>query len=276
MTRKKVYMTILVEVASVIAYIFLIPLLFMIFTSFKPLAESMASSALLPQTWTLENYLSVLADSVNSPIFRWMFNTGLITLLATLAVVAVDCLAAYALARMNVPGSRKIVVALIWIMTVPGIVTLFPSFYLFSSLDLVNTYVPLILPYTANAMGVYLIYNFLIDFPKTLEEAAVVDGASTVRVFWSIVMPSIKPILLTLAFITFLAVYNDFLWPSIVVTSNEMKTLTTGIASLVLGSNFVNPGLMMASTVFAVFPALILFLILNKYLVRSDLNAGIK
>lgn len=276
MTRKKVYMTILVAVASVIAYIFLIPLLFMIFTSFKPLAESMASSALLPQTWTLENYLSVLADSVNSPIFRWMFNTGLITLLATLAVVAVDCLAAYALARMNVPGSRKIVVALIWIMTVPGIVTLFPSFYLFSSLDLVNTYVPLILPYTANAMGVYLIYNFLIDFPKTLEEAAVVDGASTVRVFWSIVMPSIKPILLTLAFITFLAVYNDFLWPSIVVTSNEMKTLTTGIASLVLGSNFVNPGLMMASTVFAVFPALILFLILNKYLVRSDLNAGIK
>lgn len=276
MTRKKVYMTILVAVASVIAYVFLIPLLFMIFTSFKPLAESMASSALLPQTWTLENYLSVLADSVNSPIFRWMFNTGLITLLATLAVVAVDCLAAYALARMNVPGSRKIVVALIWIMTVPGIVTLFPSFYLFSSLDLVNTYVPLILPYTANAMGVYLIYNFLIDFPKTLEEAAVVDGASTVRVFWSIVMPSIKPILLTLAFITFLAVYNDFLWPSIVVTSNEMKTLTTGIASLVLGSNFVNPGLMMASTVFAVFPALILFLILNKYLVRSDLNAGIK
>ena len=276
MTRKKVYMTILVAVASVIAYIFLIPLLFMIFTSFKPLAESMASSALLPQTWTLENYLSVLADSVNSPIFRWMFNTGLITLLATLAVVAVDCLAAYALARMNVPGSRKIVVALIWIMTVPGIVTLFPYFYLFSSLDLVNTYVPLILPYTANAMGVYLIYNFLIDFPKTLEEAAVVDGASTVRVFWSIVMPSIKPILLTLAFITFLAVYNDFLWPSIVVTSNEMKTLTTGIASLVLGSNFVNPGLMMASTVFAVFPALILFLILNKYLVRSDLNAGIK
>ena len=276
MTRKKVYMTILVAVASVIAYIFLIPLLFMIFTSFKPLAESMASSALLPQTWTLENYLSVLADSVKSPIFRWMFNTGLITLLATLAVVAVDCLAAYALARMNVPGSRKIVVALIWIMTVPGIVTLFPSFYLFSSLDLVNTYVPLILPYTANAMGVYLIYNFLIDFPKTLEEAAVVDGASTVRVFWSIVMPSIKPILLTLAFITFLAVYNDFLWPSIVVTSNEMKTLTTGIASLVLGSNFVNPGLMMASTVFAVFPALILFLILNKYLVRSDLNAGIK
>lgn len=276
MTRKKVYMTILVAVASVIAYIFLITLLFMIFTSFKPLAESMASSALLPQTWTLENYLSVLADSVNSPIFRWMFNTGLITLLATLAVVAVDCLAAYALARMNVPGSRKIVVALIWIMTVPGIVTLFPSFYLFSSLDLVNTYVPLILPYTANAMGVYLIYNFLIDFPKTLEEAAVVDGASTVRVFWSIVMPSIKPILLTLAFITFLAVYNDFLWPSIVVTSNEMKTLTTGIASLVLGSNFVNPGLMMASTVFAVFPALILFLILNKYLVRSDLNAGIK
>lgn len=96
------------------------------------------------------------------------------------------------------------------------------------------------------------------------------------RVFTSIVMPSLKPIVLTLGLITFLAVYNDYLWPSLVVTSNEMKTLTTGIASLVLGSNFVNPGLMMAATLLAVLPALTLFLLLNKHLVRSNLNAGIK
>lgn len=148
--------------------------------------------------------------------------------------------------------------------------------YLFRELDLINSFIPLIVPYSANATGVYLIYNFLVDFPVSLEEAARIDGAGEFRIFWKIVCPCIKPVMLTLAFITFLAIYNDFLWPSLVVSQNEMKTLTTGIASLVLGSNFVNPGLMMAATLIAVLPALILFMFLNKYLVRSDTNVGIK
>ena len=157
-----------------------------------------------------------------------------------------------------------------------SIVTLFPSFYLFKQVSLINTFVPLILPYTANVTGVFLIYNFLVDFPVSLEEAAKVDGAGVFRIFTVIVLPCIRPVILTLAFVTFLGIYNDYLWPSLVVTSNEMKTVTVGIASLVLGANFVNPGLMMAATVFAVVPALILFMFLNKYIVRGETNVGIK
>ena len=103
-------------------------------------------------------------------------------------------------------------------MTIPGIVTTFPAFYLFRELDLVNSFIPLIVPYSANATGVYLIYNFLVDFPVSLEEAARIDGAGEFLIFWKIVCPCIKPVMLTLAFITFLAIYNDFLWPSLVVS----------------------------------------------------------
>lgn len=267
---------ILVFVATGIAYLFLVPLLFMLFTSFKTLSESIASSELLPQLWTIENYLSILSDTVNSPILRWFVNTLIVTAIGTVATVAVDCFAAYALSRLNLPGKKKILVMIVWVMSIPGIVTLFPSFYLFRQISLIDTFVPLILPYTANVTGVYLIYNFLVDFPISLEEAAKVDGAGVFRTFTVIVLPCIRPIILTLAFVTFLGIYNDYLWPSLVVTSNEMKTLTVGIASLVLGANFVNPGLMMAATVFAVVPALILFMFLNKYIVRGETNVGIK
>lgn len=276
MNKKKLSKLALLALASVFAFLFLIPLLFLIFTSFKGLSESIGSSNLLPAVWTMENYISVISDSANSPIFRWMGNTAVITVIATCLVIVIDCLAAYSLARLNLPGKKLIIKLIVLIMSIPGIVTLFPAFYLFKQAGLINTYVPMILPYTANVTGVFLIYNFLMDFPASLEEAAYVDGASTMRVFTSIVMPSLRPIILTLGLITFLAVYNDYLWPSLVVTSGEMKTLTTGIASLVLGSNFVNPGLMMAATLLAVLPALVLFLLLNKHLVRSNLNAGIK
>lgn len=267
---------ILVLVATGIAYLFLVPLLFMLFTSFKTLSESIASSELLPQLWTIENYLSILSDTVNSPILRWLANTLIVTAIGTVATVAVDCFAAYALSRLNLPGKKKILVMIVWVMSIPGIVTLFPSFYLFRQISLIDTFVPLILPYTANVTGVYLIYNFLVDFPISLEEAAKVDGAGVFRTFTVIVLPCIRPIILTLAFVTFLGIYNDYLWSSLVVTSNEMKTLTVGIASLVLGANFVNPGLMMAATVFAVVPALVLFMFLNKYIVRGETNVGIK
>ena len=276
MRRKTKGILLVVILASIIAWCFLVPLAFLVFTSFKGLSESIGSSRLFPVRWTLDNYVSVINDTVNSPMIRWLGNTALITVSSTLMVIVVDSMAAFSLARLNLPGKKFLVRAIVWIMTIPGIVTLFPSFYLFKQLGLTNTFVPLILPYSTNAMGVFLVYNFLLSFPRALEEAAYVDGASTWTVFLQIVMPSLKPILLTLSLITFLAVYNDFLWPSLVTTLNDMKTLTTGIASLIIGSNFVNPGLMMAATVVAVIPALVLFLFLNKHLVRSELNAGIK
>ncbi|MCM3717739.1 carbohydrate ABC transporter permease [Fictibacillus phosphorivorans] len=266
----------IIIVATIIAILFLLPLVWMVFTSFKTLSESMASSNILPSAWTMENYVSVFSSVSEAPIFRWLFNTALITAVGTFLVVMIDVLAAYSLARLNVPGKKVILGMVFAALAIPGIVTLFPAFYMFKEAGLLDTYVPLILPYTASTMGVFLMYNFLISFPKDLEEAAYIDGASQWQILYHVIFPTIKPVAMTLGVITFLGIYNDFLWPSLVTNSNDMKTITLGIATLIQGANFVNPAKMMASTVIATIPGIVVFLIANKYIVKSVTNTGIK
>lgn len=248
----------------------------MFFASFKTLGESISSSSILPRTWTLQNYKEIFIQSADAPIILWLFNTGIITLIGTALVVVVDVLAAYALARLNIPGKKIILMMIILGLTIPGIVTIFPAFYLFKSANLIDTFAPLIFPYTASTIGVFLIYNFLLSFPKELEEAAYIDGASQWTILLHVILPSIKPVVMTLGVITFLNIYNDFLWPSLVINANEMKTVTIGIAGLIQGSNFANPAKMMASTLIATLPALIVFICANKYFVKSVTNSGIK
>ncbi|MRX72476.1 ABC transporter permease subunit [Bacillus lacus] len=263
-------------IAFLLSIVFLLPIIWMIFTSFKTLSDAMSNPSILPSDWTLANYAEIFTDASQAPIILWLFNTGIITLIGTTLVVVVNVLAAYALARLRIPGKKVFMVFIIAGLTIPGIVTLFPMFYLFKSVNLLDTFVPLILPYSASTLGVFLIYNFLLSFPKELEEAAYIDGASQMDILTKVIFPSIKPVVMTLGVITFLNIYNDFLWPSLVINSNEMRTVTTGIAALIQGANFVNPAKMMASTAIATIPALIVFLIANKYFVKSVTNSGIK
>lgn len=276
MRAKKIKTFTLVVIASILAILFILPLVWMIFTSFKTLGESMSSSALLPKNWTLINYINIFNGSSDAKMLLWSLNTAIVTAVGTSIVIFVDVLAAYALARLNIPGKKMFLGIVVIALTVPGIVTLFPAFYLFRNLGLIDTYAPLILPYSAGTLGVFLIYNFLRSFPKELEEAAYIDGASQWQVLFKVIFPTIRPVVTTLGVVTFLAIYNDYLWPSLVTNSNEMKTLTLGVATLIQGSNFVNPGAMMASTVIATIPALTIFLWANKYFVKGVTNTGIK
>lgn len=276
MRKKRVTQAALIGICLLISYFFLLPFLFMFFTSFKDMAESIGSRRLVPSVWSFSNYVDLLNDLTNVQIVRWLMNTLLTTILGVMLVVVVDTLAAYSLARLNLPGTGIILVAIVWIMSIPGIVTVFPAFYIAKNLNLVDSFIPLIFPYGANVLGVYMIHNFLRNFPKELEEAAFVDGANLMTILVKVVVPVIRPVLITLAFITFLNIYNDFLWPSLVISTNEMKTVTVGISSLVLGSNFTNPGMMMAATLVAVVPALVLFVFLNRYIVQGVTNTGIK
>ncbi|PPA69622.1 carbohydrate ABC transporter permease [Jeotgalibacillus proteolyticus] len=276
MRAKKIKTIILVAVASILAVMFIMPLVWMIFTSFKTLGESMSSSALLPKNWTLINYINIFNGTSDAKMILWSLNTALVTALGTTLVIFVDVLAAYALARLNVAGKKLFLGIVVIALTIPGIVTLFPAFYLFRNFGLIDTYAPLILPYSAGTLGVFLIYNFLRSFPRELEEAAYIDGASQWQVLFKVIFPTIRPVVTTLGVITFLAIYNDYLWPSLVINSNEMKTLTLGVATLIQGSNFVNPGAMMASTVIATVPALLIFIWANKYFVKGVTNSGIK
>lgn len=276
MKTKDISKVFLIIVACVVAYLFLLPLLFMVFTSFKGLAEAMTSTTLLPKTWTLQNYIDLFSNTATSPVLRWLGNTAIVTISGTALRITISVLAAYALARLPVPGKKFIVLSMVWAMAIPEIVTFFPMFYIFKQVGLLNTFWPLILPSGAGVMCVYLIYNFLMSFPKELEEAGVVEGANILQVLWYIVLPSVKPIVITQAFITFLGLYNTYLWPTLVINRNEMRTITLGIAALVLGENYTNPGLMMASTVVSVVPVMIIFMFANKYIVRGFTQSGIK
>ena len=177
MKKKYFNRILLVMCACVIAYAFLLPLLFMLFTSFKGLAEAMTSSTLLPHTWTLQNYRDLFASTSTAPIFKWLMNTAVVTVSGTILRITTSVLAAYALARLPVPGKRFIVVGLVWAMAIPEIVTFFPLFYIFKQINMLNSLLPLILPSGSGVMCIYLIYNFLLAFPKELEEAGLVEGA---------------------------------------------------------------------------------------------------
>ena len=274
--KKNISKILLLMMACIIAYLFLLPLLFMVFTSFKGVAESVTSTTLLPKEWTFENYIELFHNTDTSPVIQWLINTAIITICGTALRITTSVLAAYALARLNVPGKKIILIGLIWAMAIPEIVTYFPLFYIFKQIGGLNTYWALILPSGSGVMCIYLIYNFLIDFPKELEEAGLVEGANIFQILWHIVLPSVKPVVITQAFITFLGLYNSYLWPSLVINKNETRTITLGIAALVLGENYTNPGMMMASTVVSVIQVMIIFIFANKYIVKGFTHSGIK
>ena len=274
--KKNISKILLLMMACIIAYLFLLPLLFMVFTSFKGVAESVTSTTLLPKEWTFENYIELFHNTDTSPVIQWLINTAIITICGTALRITTSVLAAYALARLNVPGKKIILIGLIWAMAIPEIVTYFPLFYIFKQIGGLNTYWALILPSGSGVMCIYLIYNFLIDFPKELEEAGLVEGANIFQILWHIVLPSVKPVVITQAFITFLGLYNSYLWPSLVINKNETRTITLGIAALVLGENYTNPGMMMAATVVSVIPVMIIFIFANKYIVKGFTHSGIK
>lgn len=274
--KKNISKILLLMMACIIAYLFLLPLLFMVFTSFKGVAESVTSTTLLPKEWAFENYIELFHNTDTSPVIQWLINTAIITICGTALRITTSVLAAYALARLNVPGKKIILIGLIWAMAIPEIVTYFPLFYIFKQIGGLNTYWALILPSGSGVMCIYLIYNFLIDFPKELEEAGLVEGANIFQILWHIVLPSVKPVVITQAFITFLGLYNSYLWPSLVINKNETRTITLGIAALVLGENYTNPGMMMASTVVSVIPVMIIFIFANKYIVKGFTHSGIK
>lgn len=276
MRKKKLKTVILLIVAAVIAYMFLLPFMFMFFTSFKSLGEALTSTTLLPKTWTIKNYTQVITNTSNSPIGRWLINTIIVTVIGTALRLVTSTMAGYSIARLNVPFRRALIVGIIWAMAIPEIVTIFPLFYIFKEAQLVNTYWPLILPSGSGVVVIYYVYTFLRDFPKELEEAAYIDGASVMKILTKVIVPSIKPVLITQGFITFLGLYNNYLWSSLVISSTKMQTLTLGIAALTLGENASEPGLMMSATVITVLPVLIIFMFANKYIVSGFTRSGIK
>ncbi|GCE28195.1 sugar ABC transporter permease [Dictyobacter alpinus] len=258
-----------------IALLIILPMLWMLSTSFKPKAEwFLQDIRWIPKRFTWKNY-SDLFSNPDTPIVRWFLNSLGISAISTGLILFLDALAAYAYARLEFPGRKLIFTLMLATLFMPGLMFLIPNFLTIYNMGLLNTYAGVILPGLAGVFGVFFLSQFFQSIPKELEEAAQIDGATTFQIFYRVVLPLSKPALATLAVITFLASWNDFLWPLLILQDPNMYTLPPGLSTL--QSSYVTLyGPTMAAAVIVAIPVLIIYIALQRFIVQSVANAGLK
>jgi multiple sugar transport system permease protein len=267
--------SVLYVILTVIALLIIVPLLWMLSTSFKPKSEwFMPQIYWIPRTFTLANYQTILNNS-SLPIARWFLNSVGVSSAVTILILAIDSVAAYAYARMEFPGKRILFGLLLATLFLPGIMFLVPNFLTVSALGLLNNYAGVIMPALAGVFGVFFMRQFFESLPRELEEAAYIDGATRVQTFWFIALPLAKPALATLGIITFLSSWNDFLWPLLILKDRNLLTLPPGLSQL-QGAFTSEYGQMMAGAVITSIPVLVLYLLLQRYIVESVQTTGLK
>jgi multiple sugar transport system permease protein len=255
-----------------IALIMLAPLIWMLLTSVSTLSESRHFPPRLPSGVHWQNFRDAWS---NAPFGRWLFNSTVVSAACVLSNLVFCSLAAYAFARMRFFGSSVAFVLMLATLMVPFQVVMIPTLLVMKDLHLVDSLAALALPNLATPFGVFLLRQFFLSMPRDLEEAAKVDGAGRLRTLFQIVLPLMGPPLATLAVLTFLNVWNDFLWPLIVIQTPSHMTLQLGLASL-QGSHLTNWPVLMAASLMSQAPVLLAFLLAQRFFVRSIATSGIK
>jgi len=258
-----------------ISLLIILPLLWMLSTSLKPKSEwFLPQIHWIPRTFTWDNYEKIL-DNPSLPMGRWFLNSIFVSSAVTILVLVIDSMAAYAYARMQFRGKNILYAFLLATLFLPGIMFLVPNFLTVSRLGLLNNYAGVIVPGLAGVFGVFFMRQFFESLPVELEEAAYIDGASRAQTFLYIALPLAKPALATLGIITFLASWNDFLWPLLILKDRELLTLPPGLRTL-QGAYTSEYGQMMAGAVITSIPVLLLYILLQRYIVESVQTAGLK
>lgn len=227
----------------------------------------------LPEAPTLDNFRE-LFDRLDFPQF--FTNSTLVAAVVTIGNLVFCSMLGYVLAKSDFAGKKLLFRLVLGTLMIPGMVTLVPLFVLIANMGLVNTYAGLILPFLAAPFGVFLMRQFFLGIPDELIDAARVDGASEARIFVQVVMPLAKPALATLAILTFLGSWNNFLWPLVVATTEDKYTLPVALALYSTGQNQTDYGLLLAGAVVVVVPVLVVYLALQRYFVQGVAMTGIK
>lgn len=255
------------------ALVALFPLLWMISVSVMSPGEASATPPpLVPRSPTLASYRELFT---RVDLGRNLANSVGLAVAATLLSLAFNVTAGYAFAKLKFRGRDLIWKLLLGTMLIPAQVAMIPLFMMLKQVGLVNTYVGVLIPSLANVFGIFLVRQFALAIPDELLEAARIDGAGELRIFWSIVLPVLRPILVTLAIFAFLASWNDFLWPLIVLADDARQTLPVALASLAREHAGDNE-LMMAGAVITIVPVLVVVLALQRYYMQGLLAGSIK
>ena len=226
---------------------------------------------LIPPHPGLDNYVTIFQRSL---IERWILNSAIITVTAVLLQVVTASLAGYAFARGEFPGRDFIFWLFMGTLMIPGTVVVVPLFILMSWFNWVDTYLSMIVPFAASIFGTFLLRQYIQSIPRDFDEAAVMDGASHLRIWWDIITPLCKPAIVTLVTLSFLSEWNQFLVPLIFMQSEEMKTLPVGLASMMTESG--NAGMQMASATIGFIPTFLVFIFAQRFLIKGIAIGGIK
>ncbi|EAW43870.1 permease protein of sugar ABC transporter [Nodularia spumigena CCY9414] len=257
-----------------IALVMLFPLLWLISTALKSPTENILQSPpqLLPSQPTLNNFFTVWRSL---PFAQYLYNSTLVAVLTVGLNVLFCALAAYPLARLSFVGRNAIFLAIVSTIMIPFQIVMIPLYILTVQLGLRNTYLGIIFPSLASAFGIFLLRQAFIGVPKELEEAARMDGSSELGLWWHIMLPAIRPALVTLSIFVFIGAWSDFLWPLIVIQDESLYTLPLGVAKLE-GTFSLDWRLVAAGSIISIAPILLLFLFLQRYIVPTETGSGVK
>jgi multiple sugar transport system permease protein len=251
----------------------LIPLFWMIFTSFKPAGSPVTIlTELIKPPFTWDNFLFV---SNNASVWRWTWNSAVVAVITTIGTLVLTSLAAFALSRLRFRGKKFVYWLIIAGLMVPTEATIIPLFQMMIDHDLINSYSSLILPSLAAPLGVMILKQFFDGIPMELVEAARIDGAGFIRIYASIFVPLSRSAMSALAIFTFISSWNNFLWPFLAISEQEMMTLPIGIP-LFQGTYQIELTIPMAANMLASFPAILVFIIFQKHIIKGITLTGIK
>lgn len=260
-------------VLVILALLVLVPVIWMTLSAFKPEKEIISwPPTFLPQSLTLENFVDV-QDRIN--ILRYMLNSVIYAGGTTLLAVVVNSMAGYAYAFYDFKGKTGLFLMTLATMMVPFQVIMVPLFLVVFKMGMYDSYWGLIIPRVAVAGSIFMMRAAFSGIPKELAEAARIDGLSEMGIFWRIMMPQVKPAAITLVILSINGSWNDLLWPMIVTSRTEMRTLANGLA-LFIGQNTIEYGAAFAGALISLLPMFILYMAGQKYFVEGMASAGLK
>jgi len=255
-----------------LALVMLTPLLWMVVTAVSTPAEARQFPPQLPSSVQWSNFTDVWTTS---PFGRWLVNTAIVSGVVVLSNLVLCSLAGYAFARIRFRGSGLTFMVLLATLMVPFQVVLIPTLLIVKQFGLIDHLGALIVPNLVSAFGVFMMRQFFLALPPDLEEAGRMDGASRLGVFVKILLPLMGPALATLAILTFLSIWNDFLWPLVVIQTPENMTMQLGLSTF-QGAHLTDWTLLMAATLMSQLPVIVMFLLGQRVFVRSIASSGIK
>lgn len=267
------FMALVYGVLIILAVVTVLPYYWMVINSFKTIDNFYTDPySLWPETWSLEAYLNAVGIGRVTVYLRNSFAYSAVVLVAQLLI---NSLAAYAFARIQFKGNNVVFLAFLTTMMLPGSVTLIPTYVLVYSMGLANTFTGVVIPSFAGAFGVFLLRQFFLNIPSELEDAALIDGAGRLRIYWQIIIPLAKPAMITLGVFIVLAEWQSFIWPLVVLTDYEKYPITVGL-NLFKDEQRVFWPYILAGSVIGSAPLIGIFLISQKFLIGGITLSGLK